>query len=514
MESQESRSLQDGIDDTATETSLADQILQIIEDAPHHTIRPAKIAAALGISVNDACSELCVLIAAVGGGPNGASFRFIQPGAIMEFQFPPDFARRARQKQRLNDLKTSLQAAAKVAIRAIKVVTAFGLIISLLILCAIAIAILLALLVAASRAGQDHGGHRSILTRQIRSLFYTIRQLLWLYAVFGPSPEGQDPVLREMAYDLSLVLSCCCGNPASFFYWWRARQLANRQHQAMRRWRDSTAVVSEIPGVYLVREGGWNEREGTTAGEGQKGLLSVAVEFLFGPDPPHPEDPSAIWRLRVAVILNGSRKQKDGSVSLADLTPFVDYPSRNRQQSAQLVEQTILIVAHFNGIPKEASDLTDNLLDAEFFFPELIAESDIGPYQHDVWEDDETLSAFLFRKDGASRKVLDNIPDYWHEERYKFTTLTATQLFHCVTLGFLNFFGVQWLRQWTNESGLIATNSAVGYVLAFMFPILHNYAVIFLAIPAIRMITLLILNRMRNERNRRRQSLAVALSGS
>ncbi|GAX23620.1 hypothetical protein FisN_12Hh192 [Fistulifera solaris] len=404
MDSQESRALQDGIDDTAAETSLADQILQIIKDAPHHTIRPAKVAAVLGISVNDACSELCALMAAVGGGPNGASFRFIQPGAIMEFQFPPDFARLARQKQRLNDLKTSLQAAAKVTIRAIKVVTAFGLIISLLILCIIAMAALLAMLVAASRAGQDHGGHRSVLTRQIRSLFYTIRELLWLYAVFGPSPEGQDPVMREMAYDLSLVLSCCCGNPASFFYWWRARQLANRQRQAMRRWRDSTAVVSEIPGVYLIREGGWNEREGTTTGERQKGLLSIAVEFLFGPDPPPPHERSAAWRLRAAVILNGSRKQKDESVSLADLTPYVDYPPRSSEQSAQLVEQTIMIVAHFNGIPKEASDATDKLLDAEFFFPELIAESDMGHYQHAVWEDDETLSAFLFRNDCASRK--------------------------------------------------------------------------------------------------------------
>ncbi|GAX15114.1 hypothetical protein FisN_12Lh192 [Fistulifera solaris] len=514
MDSQESRALQDGIDDTAAETSLADQILQIIEDAPHHTIRPAKVAAALGISVNDACSELCGLMAAVGGGPNGASFRFIQPGATMEFQFPPDFARRARQKQRLNDFKTSLQAAAKVTIRAIKVVTAFGLIISLLILCIIAMAALLAMLVAASRAGQDHGGHRSVLTRQIRSLFYTIRELLWLYAVFGPSPEGQDPVMREMAYDLSLVLSCCCGNPASFFYWWRARQLANRQHQAMRRWRDSTAMMSEIPGVYLVREGGWNEREGTTSGERHKGLLSIAIEFLFGPDPPQPEDPSAVWRLRVAVILSGPRKHKEGSVSLADLTPYVDYPPRNSQQSAQLIEQTILIVAHFNGVPKEACDSTERLLDAEFLFPELIVESDLGPYQQTVWEDDETFSAFLYRKDGASRQVSDSVPDYWHEERYKFSRLTATQLIHCVTLGFLNFFGVQWLRQWTNESGLITTSFAVGYVLAFIFPILHIYAMVFLAIPAIRMGILLILNRKRNERNRRRQSLAVALEKS
>lgn len=455
MDPQESRALQDGIDETNNNEigkPMTDQIIQVIQDAPGHTIRPARVAAELGISVNDACSELCALMAAIGGGADGASFRFSKMDegpAIMEFQFPPDFARRARQKQRLNDMSTSLKAAAKIAIRALKVITAFGLIVSLLILCVVAIAVMLALLVAASRAGHDHGGHRSILTRQIRSLFYTIRQLLWLYAVFGPSPEGQDPVMREVAYDLSLVLSCCCGNPASFFYWFRARQLANRQHRAMRRWRDSAAVVSEIPGVFLVREGGWNEREmsETSVGEGQKGLLSTAVEFLFGPDPPQPEDPSVAWRLRVAAILNCSSKKKDGGVALAELTPYIDYPPTTSQQTTKLVEQTILIVAHFNGIPKETSDLKEGLLDAEFFFPELIAESDVGQYKHSVLEDDETFAAFLFRKDGTSCKTLENVPDYLHEERYKFTTLTATQLLHCASLGTLNFLGVRWLHQ-------------------------------------------------------------------
>lgn len=514
MNIEETRALHDETNEI--EQSMADRIIQVVQDAPAHTIRPARVAAELGISVNDACAELCALMAAVG---EKASFRFTNQGTdVMEFQFPSDFARRARQKQRMNDMKTSLKIAAGIALRALKVITAFGLIVSLLILCVVAIVFMLALLVAASRAGQDHGGHRSILTRQIRSLFYTIRQLLWLYAVFGPSPEGQDPVLREMAYDLSLVLSCCCGNPASFFYWLRARQLANRQSQAMRRWRDSTAVASDIPGIFLVE--GRNERESseTAVGDGPKGILSIAVEFLFGPDPPQPEDPSSIWRLRLAAILSCSSKKKDGGVGLVELTPYVDDPPRiTHKKTAKLVEQTLLIVAHFNGIPKENSDLKEGgLLDAEFFFPELIAESDIGEYRHSVMEDDETFAAFLFRKDGSSRTPLTDLPEYWHEERYKFTTLTATQLIHCATLGTLNFLGVWWLGQWTSEYGVLymGKDSAMIYVLSFIFPVLQNYAILFLTIPVCRMIILLLLNWMRKERNKRRQLLAMALSVS
>jgi hypothetical protein len=42
------------------------------------TVHPARVAALLGISVEDATAELCSLLAAVGGGHGGASFAFVK----------------------------------------------------------------------------------------------------------------------------------------------------------------------------------------------------------------------------------------------------------------------------------------------------------------------------------------------------------------------------------------------------------------------------------------------------
>ena len=59
---------------------------------------------------------------------------------------------------------------------------------------------------------------------EMYNLFYTLRQLLWCYAMFGPTEgEGGDPFFHEAAYDTWLVLSLCCGNPGSMWFWLRAR---------------------------------------------------------------------------------------------------------------------------------------------------------------------------------------------------------------------------------------------------------------------------------------------------
>jgi len=78
--------------------SLECQVLDVIERAPRLTIAPARLAAAVGLSIEDATAELCGLSAAVGGGYDGATFAFHQaatndtrtppPPPVMVFTFP------------------------------------------------------------------------------------------------------------------------------------------------------------------------------------------------------------------------------------------------------------------------------------------------------------------------------------------------------------------------------------------------------------------------------------------
>ena len=106
---------------------LDDRVISVVRSSPDCTIRPARLSSELGISVEDATAELCGLLRAVGGGEDGASFRFEEVGAnastttaasadgsvgakmksratatTMVFTFPPDFealAKRFRRKK-------------------------------------------------------------------------------------------------------------------------------------------------------------------------------------------------------------------------------------------------------------------------------------------------------------------------------------------------------------------------------------------------------------------------------
>ena len=86
--------------------SLDQNILRLIHQCPlndsnHYVIKPAYLASRLGISLDDAQSELCGLMSAVGGGEDGASFVFEKVESLnastmtMVFTFPCDFESRA-----------------------------------------------------------------------------------------------------------------------------------------------------------------------------------------------------------------------------------------------------------------------------------------------------------------------------------------------------------------------------------------------------------------------------------
>ena len=95
---------------------------------------------------------------------------------------------------------------------------------------------------------------------------------------------------------------------------------------------DSASVGSDDEVVHLVSRGEWGEQHHTSGSnesntvasttsadnEGYRGLLSVVVEFLFGPSPfsPGPTE-SERWKLRGAVIIALSSKASQQGVDLA-----------------------------------------------------------------------------------------------------------------------------------------------------------------------------------------------------
>ena len=502
---------------------LDERILSIIRSCKHLTVRPARVASELGISVNDACAELCGLMSAIGGGHNGASFAFerVENGPpIMVFTFPTDFERRARNTRRKQDLYQTLYHVLSVLAKVLKIFTAFGLVLSLLILTIAGIIGTIAVIIALSRGGGSDQ-HRSSMFRRVRSMLYTIRQLLWCYAMLGENFEGHDPFMSEIAYDASLCLSMCCGNPSSFLFWIRAGQLNRRRARATRGWgrglRRHTTNTTEIGALIQQDEHRRKHGDISTNSEEYRGLLSVAVavEFLFGPIPfnPGPTEPEK-WKLRGAVILEHASKQ--GSSSLQELGPFADSPANSLSDDFSMVASGLAIVAHFNGVPEQNDEFT-NTGKARFVFPELVAEGNhVTQFDDTLDLDDGTFDFLLFNP--AVTIVHQRrpcIPSFLQERRYRLTQLQSKQLFHCIGLGALNWIGVVCLQQSLQAGGILqqAMNGSpvVTFLVDWLCPVLIFYANLFFVLPVGRLGIILILNWFRGGRNRKRTEIAEAL---
>jgi hypothetical protein len=512
----------DGDDAASLSTEPLDRrICEIIASLPNRTIRPARLAAELGFSVDDANAELCGLLAAVGGGEDGASFRFEtvegQPN-VMVFTFPPDFEKRALRKRRRDDLAAVAREALLVAVRILKIVTAFGLILSLLILSVAAVAGLVAAMVALSQ-GRGSRQHRSLLMHRVRSVFFAVRQLLWCYAVFGPEGEGQDPFLKEISYDLWLAFSVCCGNPGSIFFWFRANQLSRRRRRAFRGW-GGRAIQSDVDGVHLIQRGTWHDGQGSIgnassfASDDRQGLLSIAVEFLFGPTPfsPGPSEADR-WRLRAAALVQLTAENPQSGVALDALMPYAESPPDSLHDTKQVVAQGMTIVGYFNGVPsKEQGDFDAAPGQANFIFPELMAESAAVPrYERSADNDDGTWMSLLCNQGGTTgRNLSSSLPTHLKEDRYRFTQLKPKQLLHCVVLGTLNLVGIIWFGQSISPGGIIEVPVGTPvevFLQKGLLPVLRFYAVLFFALPSCRLLLILALNSSLKRRNERRARL-------
>ena len=512
---------------TETTIPLRTSVLSIVKSSPNYTIRAAKVSQELGLSINDASAELCGLLQVVPG--STFSFEVIDGVQTMVFTFPSNFEQRALQHQTQDDLWQTCIEIAKAVSKVLKIITAFGLILSTVIVSIAGMVGLVAALVAMSRGGGggDSRASRHHVSRQLHNLFYTIRQLVWCYAMFGSSDNNeQDPFFRETAYDSWLMMSLCCGNPSSLWFWMRAGHLRRRRRRIARGWgrRISTNTTffddtaSDLEGVSLIRRSGgtWGEADqvlpaaaSSLSSEEHRGLLSVAVEFLFGPTKsPGPLEEDK-WRLRGAVIV-----EKNGPMALSELSPYVDRPPASLEDTAQVASQGLLLVAHFNGVPSKKSK--DRRL---FEFPELLAETHVN-VRYDggepVDEDGQWEGLFYVKDDTASTSTtttITGLPKYLHEERHIFTKLSSKQFFHCLLVAVLNFLGVVWFAQSLQPGNILEQflNPTVTRFLTWsLIPVLVFYSKLFFAIPTVRLLFVLVRNKLSQTRNLRRKQLVAA----
>lgn len=472
--------------------------------------------------MDEANAELCGLLKAVG---KGSTFHFEDVNGVnsMVFTFPPNFEKKAALSERKEDFSSLVQETLAIVVKVAKIVTAFGLILSTVIVSIAGMVAMVAALVALSRGGGDSRHARNTLTRQMTGLFEVVRQLLWCYSMFGPTGEdGQDPFFREAAYDTSLILSLCCGNPANMWFWMRARHLRSRRRRYARGWGTTNTLfedsASDLEGISLIRRGPWGEEEIPVPppSEEHRGLLSVAVEFLFGPSSPPAPSEEEKWRLRGAVIMDKSLS-RNGSISLRELAPFVDAPPASWKGSARVVSEGLLVVSHFNGKPagkslEESEDLSTSLFD----FPELVAESRFAThYSGPRIGDTESSNIFFLTETIApsNRDELNLLPDHLHEERRVLTKLTSKQFYHCLFIAILNLFGVIWFAQSLEPAGILGQSlGTFGSTLKWgLIPVLLFYAKGFFAIPLIRLSYIFVCNQVCTSRNKRRRELAISL---
>jgi hypothetical protein len=557
------------VDNDESSSSAADEmrrqeetILELVER--HHTsIRPAMLVQELGISVNEASSILCSLMAAVG---SEASFTFEHPTndqtttssqhasvPIMVFQFPPNVRTRLERQQKQQDLKEVLRTAAGILWKLLQILTALGLLLSLCIISIAAVLTLVAALVAVSRDRRNAHGRNTII-REIRNIIIALRQFAFLYVLWGPSENDHESSMRhELAYDFWLVSSICCGNPLFFFY--RASILNQRRHRGRyRNWGRSfyrsqwdQGEESGIDGVRLIRSNRWSEDDDTGSSSRSdstseyKGLLSVCVEFLFGPTvSPRPTEVEK-WKLRSAVILehcDSNNVNNTGAVTLKELSPYADHPPKSLDDTNSIQSQGMIMVSYFNGVPSQNASTSSKNPDMnngpQFIFPELASEGIISSRTTD-WKQPpnmETLSLTKILKDvlfvspappNGGRSLRDDasssssLPPYLYEHPVSFTKLSMQQFLKALGLVLLNAIGVYWMNQSCQPNGMLSellgppTTATLQWTL---LPLLIFYAKLFVVLPLLRLAYILSQNYVRMQRNMRRRSLAEALTTS
>mmetsp|Transcript_51024 Transcript_51024/g.75735 ORF Transcript_51024/g.75735 Transcript_51024/m.75735 type:complete len:479 (+) Transcript_51024:1-1437(+) len=435
------------------------------------------------------------------------------------------------------------------AFKLIRALISFGLILSLIILVVAVIVVIIAATIAIARGdGRRRGGHDHLAglgVRRLYSLYRVIRDFLWIYVFFfaDSNNDGTEGIRNGL-----LMSSLCCGDMTSPWFWYRASML-NRRARMGRGWAGAgggmdnnrlntphgirgTWSGNNIPPTQLSQPLRLLSRTSSLNGEGEKfrGLLSIFMEFLFGPDDQFQSNPSeqSIWKLRSKVIIDAG-----GIVTLEELLPYVDRPPKSIQDTSQCM----WIVSHFNGLPYQEhndGDMADggsSCVRNKFRFPELMLESSSVDYNYNAKEwyhtdasSNSSWSSLFYSSNhtiqhtsgttSSSSSSQPITPRYLIEQTRVLTKLTKEHFTYCIALGVVNFFGIAWLRNTIDDALLrtISSDSSAGMVVSLVKSaiwMLYLYSWLFFALFLARMLVILPYNKIVSMRNGRRLALAL-----
>lgn len=338
----------------------------------------------------------------------------------------------------------------------------------------------------------------------------TIRQFLWCYVAWGQGLDnGQDPFIRETAHNLALFSNVILSSPGNIWWWISVGRLRERQQRSRGTWRH---IFQQQQQQYQQQEAEYGTH---TENDHQRGILSVAVEFLFGPTPFSP-GPSNLdkWKLRELVILSLSSDNESNSVRLEQLLPYIDYPVPNKDSHDNLVS-CLSIVTHFGGVPIGQSETERLHLKMRFSFPELLSESkhsyrDLSISTLARTDDHFDMRTFFFVPTVQLSSPLNmRQPNgfYLIEHMHRLTKLDKRQFTQCIMLNAINYVGIIILFKSIGKGGSLEVQDAATYtVLSSFLSILDFYAKLFFAIPTVRGILIAYLNYKRSQRNKQRSN--------
>jgi len=497
------------------EEDLGHRVLTYIaNESEKSDVRAGKVAVALGISVDDAEAELCGLLSTMGCG----SFRFDSDSGAMIFEFPDNVASLGSAVRRKESFFETIYAIGFSVMTFLRFLAGIGILISIAIVTAVAVVAVVAGFIAlmTSDRGRMHGNGG---LRRLRMILFSIREIFWLYAMFG---GGGNPFFQDLSYEASSCLNLILLSPFSPCFWLNLMMM-NRRRRSRRRWGvRSTRQTSTLP----------NERESflatspstssTSSNIGSnltaRDILAIVDEFLFGPSTTPGPDASERWKLRAAVILN----RPSSIISLEDLLPFVDNPPR---AGSSITYASLSIVSYFRGKP--ATNVPDQISDKSsmnelFRFDELSMEADEmtsilnETKQFTIaLESDKNCIPSLYKQ--AQKYVIDmGLPEFMIERKYCFTKLDQMIFYKCAFVAVMNFLGILWIQGYLNGTELGETLElsypALATLMSILLKILSAYAKFFILFPLFRFVLITLMNIAIVNRNRIRMAIAAELS--
>ncbi len=218
-------------------------------------------------------------------------------------------------------------------------------------------------------------------------------------------------------------------------------------------WRDFFGLVQRLALTDLVHWGQEKLKPGSTSGGGRQGFLLDCYSFLFGEGDPNKDIEDEKWKLLAQVI-----RLNEGVVLPEHLSPYTGEDPDD--------EKTLFaILAKFNGMPQVSS--TGNIV---YVFPNMQKRSEVTSY--------------------------GLLPPLLEHKRWSFTTLKKDELKKVMGMSALNF-----VMALTACMFLVRPNHLNSA--SFLFLFLCFYALLFMIIPALRLLYTFEKNRMVMKKNAR-----------